>query len=197
MALASEWQEPAYPPIVWTDLGWVASIRLDAWPDAPTVLGTAGMPPYYAPDGDTIEVTVDSPAPEDQAPPDQAQSNAFRQVTDQAYAIRDVILAAVSEYYADSREDFLDDFDEDEAAILLPVLQTPHDLMPLIHLQSIRILAVQQDGIAYTGYSFTCTWDQEHMLGLMLHGDRVVKVGGADVPRLEWIAKHDAKAQQP
>lgn len=35
------------------------------------------------------------------------------------------------------------------------------------------------------------SWDAEHGLGVMLHRDRVVKVGGADTALLEWIAAND------
>ena len=39
-----------------------------------------------------------------------------------------------------------------------------------------------------------CTWDDEHGLGFMVHGDRVVKLGGADTSFLEWVAERDVKA---
>jgi len=45
----------------------------------------------------------------------------------------------------------------------------------------------------YVGFSFRCAWDREHGLGVMMHGLRVVEVGGADVAVLEWIARRDAK----
>jgi len=44
----------------------------------------------------------------------------------------------------------------------------------------------------YLGFSFRCTRDREHGLGVIMHGRRVVEVGGADVAVLEWIARRDA-----
>jgi hypothetical protein len=45
----------------------------------------------------------------------------------------------------------------------------------------------------YIGYEFGCEWEQEHGVGVMMHGTRVVEMGGADVAILEWIADRDAR----
>lgn len=45
--------------------------------------------------------------------------------------------------------------------------------------------------MAYVGYEFRCTWDEEHGMGVMTHKNRVVAIGGADVSILEWIAESD------
>lgn len=45
--------------------------------------------------------------------------------------------------------------------------------------------------MAYVGFSFWCTWDDEHGLGVMTHKNRVVKIGGVDTALLNWIAESD------
>ena len=49
-----------------------------------------------------------------------------------------------------------------------------------------------KDGLPCFGYEFGCTWDGEHGLGVLMHGKRVVEVGGADTAFTLWIAKRDA-----
>ena len=60
-------------------------------------------------------------------------------------------------------------------------------------LSNVHVLRVARDGIAYVGFEFGCAWEEEHGLGVMMHRDRVVAAGGADVSFLEWIAEEDAK----
>jgi hypothetical protein len=51
---------------------------------------------------------------------------------------------------------------------------------------------VLKDGLPYVGYEFGRRWDGEHGLGVLMHGTRVVEVGGADTAMTLWIAKRDA-----
>lgn len=37
------------------------------------------------------------------------------------------------------------------------------------------------DGLAYIGLQLGCDWDDEHGLGIVLHGTRVVEIGEADI----------------
>jgi hypothetical protein len=54
---------------------------------------------------------------------------------------------------------------------------------------------VQKDGIPYAGFEFGCTWDDEHGLGVLMHGTRAVDIGGADTAFLLWIAEQDGGVQ--
>jgi len=36
---------------------------------------------------------------------------------------------------------------------------------------------VEKDGIPYVGFEFGCTWDEEHGLGVLMHGTRTVEIG--------------------
>lgn len=72
-------------------------------------------------------------------------------------------------------------------------MRTPDDLMPLIDLRSLHFHNVVNGEIPYIGFLFGCKWDQEHGLGVLMHGLRPVKVGSADTAILEWIAQKDAE----
>ena len=34
-----------------------------------------------------------------------------------------------------------------------------------------------------------CTWDEEHGIGIILHGDHALELGGADTVGLLWVAE--------
>jgi hypothetical protein len=66
----------------------------------------------------------------------------------------------------------------------------------LARLHTLRVIYVQPvaaGGHAYVGLSFDATWELEHGVGVLLHRDRIVEVGGADTAQLMWIAERDAK----
>ena len=73
----------------------------------------------------------------------------------------------------------------------MPEVNQPEDFRRLIGLSSIHLMNVHRDGKAYVGYEFGCSWDEEHGLGVMMHGDRVVEVGHADKSFLTWVAEEN------
>ncbi|WP_341365881.1 hypothetical protein [Yoonia sp. BS5-3] len=52
-----------------------------------------------------------------------------------------------------------------------------------------------KDEQPYLGVGFTCKWDREHGLGVLMHGALCVEVGGADTAFLGWIARRHAEAR--
>ena len=56
---------------------------------------------------------------------------------------------------------------------------------------AVNVHPIQHQGLPYAGFEFGCTWDDEHGLGVLMHGTRVVKIGGADTAILLWLAKQD------
>ena len=99
------------------------------------------------------------------------------------------ILAALFSWYPSLREEFEG---QDEAVMAtVPPVQDSGAFKNMISLNAIHFHHVFKDDYAYTGYEFTCSWDEEHGLGVMMHNDRVVELGGADCSFLEWIAERD------
>jgi hypothetical protein len=80
-----------------------------------------------------------------------------------------------------------------ERAELMPDVKSVKDLRSLIGLSVVNVHQVQKDGIPYVGFEFGCTWDEEHGLGVLMHGTRTVEIGGADTAGLLWIATEDAR----
>jgi hypothetical protein len=86
------------------------------------------------------------------------------------------------------------DYSLEEKAEYMPDVNSVDDLRSLIGLQSIYVHPLARNGVPYIGFEFGCVWDEEHGLGVLMNGTRVVEVGGADTAILLWIAEKDAAA---
>jgi len=78
----------------------------------------------------------------------------------------------------------------------MPDIRSETNLRALIGLHTIYVHQISTNGLPYTGYEFGCTWDNEHGLGILMHGTRLVEIGGAETAFLLWIAKKDAAARR-
>jgi hypothetical protein len=125
--------------------------------------------------------------------PTGAQRNAYEFLLSHQERIRDAILSALLPAYEAWRSDWAEAMDEEEFAELMPPVSNVEQFRSLIGLSNIHVHTVEKGGLAYIGLELGCTWDEEHGLGCMIHGDRVVEVGDADTSFLEWIAERDAK----
>lgn len=66
-------------------------------------------------------------------------------------------------------------------------------LRDTISLDTLYIHVVERDGLAYVGYGFHASWEREHGVGVLTHGDRVIETGHADTAFLGWIAERDSR----
>lgn len=103
------------------------------------------------------------------------------------------LLAALKSEYPKFKESY--GYDEEELAEYMPVAENEDDFKKLMGLSSVNIHPLEKDGVPYVGFEFGCSWDPEHGLGILMHGTRVVEIGGADTAILLWIAENDAKAR--
>ena len=118
--------------------------------------------------------------PEASRQPETFQAEAMTFHLSRGREVTLAVLTALLPYYQGLRPRYLD-FLGDEADALMPEVQTADELRPLIDLRHVHIHPWSRDGIGYVGLQFGSTWDVEHGLGLMMHLDRVVDIGGADV----------------
>ncbi|MEP4034988.1 hypothetical protein [Pseudophaeobacter sp.] len=104
------------------------------------------------------------------------------------------VLAAIYQAYPDLRQQFFVDFDIEENIQDLPSLETMQDLVQVIDLIGVNVHQISNDGIPYVGYEFSCAWDEEHGLGVLMHRDRIVELGAADVAMTLWMVEEDLDA---
>ncbi|WP_407492380.1 DUF6985 domain-containing protein [Pseudooceanicola sp. MF1-13] len=99
-----------------------------------------------------------------------------------------VLLGAVLAAYPQFQQHFQDDYGPEET---LPDIATRNELSSVIALREVFVHQLQTGGAPYIGFRFHCEWDPEHGLGVLMHGLRVVDMGGADTAFLLWIAEQD------
>jgi hypothetical protein len=75
----------------------------------------------------------------------------------------------------------------------MPETLTLEGLKSLIGLHSVNVHQISSEGLPYIGFELGCTWDEEHGLGVLMHGTHPVEVAGADTAILLWIAEEHAE----
>jgi len=62
----------------------------------------------------------------------------------------------------------------------MPVLSKKEEIDVLLHLNYISIRWPYDEETPSIGFSYRCEWDPEHGAGIILKGDAIIDVGGAD-----------------
>jgi hypothetical protein len=117
------------------------------------------------------------------------QVAAYEYLLEHQMAIQQSLLNTLLLDYAE----WWDEYDTDTLAGAMPEVDNIEQFKPLIQLTHIHLMQQQHEGIAYTGYQFECTWEEEHALGFMAHKDRMVASGGSDISFMGWVAEGDIR----
>lgn len=99
------------------------------------------------------------------------------------------VLEAVYRHYLEIFDEYAEFAAEEQ--LVMPAANAPADLRELISLTEVFIHPVEHEDRQYVGYEFNCTWETEHGLGVLMHGDRVVRVGEADNAFTLWMVMDD------
>jgi hypothetical protein len=155
---------------------WQSDVELPEWSDFTT--------------GSTTLLTF-APEGRDEAPMTANETTLANWVRDNHPLQKPPLLKAVLEVYPQFRQQYFDDYAIAENEEDLPSITSPDDLAKVMSLEEISVHQITKNGVPYVGYQFRCGWDDEHGLGVLMHHNRVVKLGGADTAFLLWIAKRD------
>jgi hypothetical protein len=129
-----------------------------------------------------IERVGDEPAPAAE------QAAGYSVLKSNEKEVAEAVLEGIYKYYIGLRKQFQE---YGESLRGMPVVMESEQLKGLMKLNGIHVSNLAREGMAYVGLSFSCTWDDEHGLGVMMHGKRVVSVGEADVAFDEQYAEGD------
>jgi hypothetical protein len=188
---------PPFPPLEWDGYSWTCKIVLRAWKGFQTRRGAYGALDSQKESDGTALLRIATPGNDVERGPSTAQAAAFDYLVAQEQAIRDSILREISSQYPEFRKWYFEDYDIEESEQILPVITRPEQLRSVLGLSQVLILTTAKKNVAYVGYEFGCAWESEHGLGFMTNKDRVVKLGGADVSFLEWVAEQDSNSRSP
>ena len=100
-----------------------------------------------------------------------------------------VIIDSIFNEYKNFIRLYEDQENEDNCSIF--EIREKSKLKFLIQPKGIYIMDVSKNNMPYIGYEFSCSWDEEHDLGLMLYKTSVVDIGEGDVAFLSWVAEED------
>ncbi len=185
---------PPFPPLQWDDYFWTGEIVLPSWAGFQSRRGAYGSVSSRNESDGSAQLHIMPQKERARTPPLPEQERAFRLLLEKERVVADSVLRAIFQTYPGLRDNY--GYEDEEAAELMPDIERPGQLRPLIGLSDVHILNVAKGGIAYIGFEFGCTWDEEHGLGVMTHQERVVEVGGADTSFLEWIAEQDVESKE-
>lgn len=127
--------------------------------------------------------------------PEQLAALARLQSSGAATAER--VLDAVHAYFLDhDYEALLDEVWNDEGRANVERLKSRETIGETLELQTVHLHNKWRDGLSYVGLILETGWDDGHGLGVLLHGDRIVQVGGADTAfnPSQW---EDGELQEP
>ena len=172
--------------ISWDGHDWTGTFVLRSWRGFQTRKGSYGSMRSKDPSDGTVSLVLRGAEQ-----PTAREEKAVLWLMQNEGAVQKSMLEHLKQIYPALREQY--NYGEGDPDCYMPDVGDEHDFRGLIGLHSVFIHPLQREGLPYLGFEFGCTWDNEHGLGFMMHGDRVVDCGGADTSFLLWIAKKDAE----
>jgi hypothetical protein len=169
---------------------WTATVVLPSWRGFQSRQGGYGAQDRDAASDGFVNV-VFAPEGRGKEPLTGSEMSSVRWVIDHEVSMSTALLQSLLREYPSLQREY--GYSGAEKAQRMPDIKSVEDFRNLIGLHALNIHQVQKDGIPYAGFEFGCTWDEEHGLGVLMHGTRTVEIGGADTAILLWIAKEDAK----
>lgn len=124
-----------------------------------------------------IELVVHS---EEETPhaPHELQIHTWTEFLDNYDLISDLIVKEVLAYYVEARPRYLKmgtEWVED-----MPIVNSPKEIESMIRLKYVYIDWPYSDDVCKIGLSYSCDWEAEHGLGVVLEKNIVKKVGLSD-----------------
>lgn len=124
-----------------------------------------------------VELLINSEN-EEPVKPCSGQENAWKEFIEQYPAIYQKILSAVFYYYNELRPKYIQM--GGPWVKLMPAIENEKHLENLLTLNSITISWPYNSAGVKLGLSYSCAWDEEHGLGVVVVGNEIIKVGSAD-----------------
>jgi hypothetical protein len=124
-------------------------------------------------------------------PPSPQHLQAFEWLTRNGAVMMKAVLDAIMAKYPGLQARY--NYSPEEAAVVMPTLREAKDLTPLIELINVYVYEAIDDEGPHIGLLLGCTWDEEHSLGVMIHGFRLLLIGEADCAFSGWPTEQDAE----
>ncbi len=190
---------------------WTGHLRIDFFADYNAVEdGEAGQPeqaggratPENGSRRDDFELILIGDGPDE---PSRRQVKAFADFLKNQDRVCNRVVNAIHDFYRCNwgywrmaAPPGQDDVREYEAGV--PELRSRDGLKKLIALQMLSVLDFPGNTAGILGFCFTCTWDREHGLGVLVRKGKVVEVGENDITWRdcdgEWDDRPEAATEE-
>jgi hypothetical protein len=169
---------------------WRTKAQLPSWIGFQTRNGPYGSISSDSPSDGSVTITF-APEGRDESPLTEQERAIVQWLLDHEAEMAPAVLEGLLAEYPGLQQDY--GYEGAERETYMPDLSSTEDFRRLIGLYGVHVHQLLKEGLPYLGYEFGCTWDDEHGLGILMHGSRVVEVGGADTAFTLWIAERDAR----
>lgn len=167
---------------------WRTTVRLASWEGFQSRRGRYGALDSVAQSDGTVDV-VFAPEGRNDAPLSESEVELVRWALQHQSEMQRSLLTTLLTEYPNMRASYSSIFADER---LMPPVEDVDAFRELMGLHCLHVHQIEKGGFPYVGFEFGCTWDGEHGLGVLMHGTRVVEIGGADTAILLWIAERDA-----
>ncbi|MFO1005493.1 MAG: hypothetical protein U0929_06030 [Planctomycetaceae bacterium] len=177
-----------FPEFKWVEFFWVTSAKLPAWAGYQIRRGPYGSLSANGRSDGTVRI-IFAPEGRGEGSLSNEEIRLVKWLIDNQTSVHDATLKRLFEEYPAMRERWLGWFNDDEANEVLPDIRFSNQLKDIVGISSIIVHPIEQDGRPFIGVELGCTWEAEHGVGILLHGDNPLEIGGADTAITLWIAK--------
>lgn len=169
--------------------GFRGPLQLPAWAGFQSRQGPYDGLSSTEPSDGTVQLHIIGRHDDTNAHITDGQIAAYQYLLQNQATIRDRMLEALLPEY-DSWKPMLG-YNAEEAAQYMPDVQDPKEFSQLMGLGIVHIWKTEKNGVAYVGFEFGCTWDDEHGLGILTHQHRIIEIGQVDTSFATIAAERD------
>lgn len=159
----------------WADDCWQGRIKLPAWAGFQSRGGAYCSRDAKAPSNGSVLVNVTPLEKAKELVPTEAQCRAVLFQIERGDEVIRSILTALLPYHRDLKKDW--ELNDE----LMPAITSEDEFRKHIGLGQVHVLPYESGGLAYIGFECGCEWDDEHGLGVVVHGARVVEIDAAEI----------------
>lgn len=107
----------------------------------------------------------------------QKHKNALNYLKENQMAVLNSILFELLKIYPALQEKY--DFSKEDKVEFMPDITDISGFAPLLSPNNLYVFSKYEDDVAFIGIGFHCSWEQEYGLGVVIHKDKVIKIGDA------------------
>jgi hypothetical protein len=149
---------------------------------------------FFKADSDNMDFEILKNDEEYAAKPDPKHKKALDYLQRNQVKILKNILSSLLIKYPDLQKTY--NYSKKEKKERMPDLKNIKGFAKLLSPSVFYVTSVYKNNVPYIGFSFSCSWDSEHGLGVMTHKDRVVDIGDDEMSFDIHRAKKDLKKKK-